>query len=38
MCGPGVRSFYLAHYDMDRSTPASRQAFAERVRTKIAGL
>ena len=24
MCGPGVRSFYLAHYDMDRSTPASR--------------
>ena len=38
MCGPGVRSFYLAHYDMDRSTPASRQAFAERVRTTIAGL
>jgi len=38
MCGPGVRSFYLAHYDMDRSTPASRQAFTERVRTKIAGL
>jgi NAD(P)H dehydrogenase (quinone) len=38
MCGPGVRSFYLAHYDMDRSTPASRQAFAERVRTKVAGL
>jgi NAD(P)H dehydrogenase (quinone) len=38
MCGPGVRSFYLAHYDMDRSTPASRQAFAERVRRKIAGL
>ena len=34
MCGPGVRSFYLAHYDMDRSTPASRQAFAERVRSK----
>ena len=23
MCGPRVRSFYLAHYDMDRSTPAS---------------
>ena len=38
MCGPGVRSFYLAHYDMDRSTPASRQAFAERVRRTIAGL
>jgi NAD(P)H dehydrogenase (quinone) len=38
MCGPGVRSFHLAHYDMDRSTPASRQAFTERVRRKIAGL
>jgi putative NADPH-quinone reductase len=32
MCGAGVRSFYLAHYDMDRSTAASRQAFLERVR------
>ena len=31
MCGPRVRSFYLAQYDMDRSTPASRQAFIERV-------
>lgn len=31
MCGRGTRSFYLAHYDMDRSTPASRQAFLERV-------
>jgi len=38
MCGPGVRSFHLAHYDMDRSTPASRQAFTERVRRKTAGL
>jgi NAD(P)H dehydrogenase (quinone) len=38
MCGFGVRSFYLAHYDMDRSTAASRQAFVERVRTKISGL
>ena len=33
MCGRGVRSFYLAHYDMDRSTPSSRQAFMVRVRT-----
>jgi putative NADPH-quinone reductase len=32
MCGPSVRSFYLAHYDMDRSTPKSRQAFIERAR------
>jgi len=31
MCGRGVRSFYLAHYDMDRSTAASRQRFIERV-------
>jgi putative NADPH-quinone reductase len=36
MCGPGVRSFYLAHYDMDRSTPASRAAFVERVRARVA--
>lgn len=36
MCGPSVRSFYLAHYDMDRSTPASRAAFVERVRARIA--
>jgi NAD(P)H dehydrogenase (quinone) len=32
MCGRGTRSFYLAHYQMDRSTPASRQAFLARVR------
>jgi putative NADPH-quinone reductase len=38
MCGRQVRSFYLAHYDMDRSTPASRKAFAERVRTRISEL
>lgn len=38
MCGPGVRSFYLAHYDMDRSTAESRQAFIERVRTAISGI
>jgi putative NADPH-quinone reductase len=36
MCGSGVRSFYLAHYDMDRSTPDSRTAFIERVRARIA--
>lgn len=38
MCGNGVRSFYLAHYAMDRSTPASRQAFIERVRRTVAAL
>jgi hypothetical protein len=35
MCGPQVRSFYLAHYDMDRSTPATREAFIERVRAVV---
>ena len=35
---PGVRSFYLAHYDMDRSTPASRDTFIEQVRTRVSGL
>jgi len=36
MCGSGVRSFYLAHYDMDRSSAASRAAFIERVRVRTA--
>jgi putative NADPH-quinone reductase len=38
MCGPRARSFYLAHYDMDRSTPASRQAFIEKVRNAMSAL
>jgi putative NADPH-quinone reductase len=38
MCGRGVQSFYLAHYDMDRSTEGSRQAFMERVRNAVARL
>jgi NAD(P)H dehydrogenase (quinone) len=38
MCGPAVRSFYLAHYDMDRSTAASRKAFEERVRARVSQL
>jgi putative NADPH-quinone reductase len=38
MCGAGVRSFYLAHYNMDRSTLASRQAFIGRVRSVVAKL
>ena len=38
MCGRGVRSFYLAHYDMDRSTEGSRSAFLEKVRSVIAKL
>lgn len=38
MCGPAVRSFYLAHYDMDRSTLASRQSFIARIRAQISRL
>lgn len=38
MCGAGVRSFYLAHYDMDRSTAATRQAFLDRVRRAVGTL
>ena len=30
-----VQSFYLAHYDMDRSIAASRKAFRERVRARL---
>jgi putative NADPH-quinone reductase len=36
MCGSGVRSFYLAHYDMDRSSAASRAKFLARVRARLA--
>lgn len=38
MCAKDVRSFYLAHYDMDHSTEASRRTFMERVRRRIAGI
>lgn len=38
MCGRRVRSFYLAHYGMDRSTARSRDAFLERVRKTISRL
>ena len=38
MCGQAVRSFYLAHYDMDRSTAASRTAFEARVRATVSKL
>jgi NAD(P)H dehydrogenase (quinone) len=34
MCGR-PRSFYLAHYDMDRSTDDSRKAFIDRVRAVV---
>ena len=38
MCAKDVRSFYLAHYDMDHSTEASRRTFMEKVRRRIAGI
>jgi NAD(P)H dehydrogenase (quinone) len=38
MCGAGTRSFYLAHYDMDRSTPASRARFLAQVQARVARL
>jgi putative NADPH-quinone reductase len=36
LCAPRSRSLYLAHYDMDRSTPASRAAYLAQVRAKLA--
>lgn len=35
LCGARTRSFYLAHYEMDRSTPASREAFRQRIRRRL---
>ena len=37
MCGR-PRTFYLAHYDMDRATPASRARFLVKVRARLARL
>jgi putative NADPH-quinone reductase len=36
LCAPTARTLYVAHYDMDRSTPESRAAFLEKVRKKLA--
>ncbi len=35
-CAPQAASFWLAHYDMDRATPASRAAFLDKVRRRVA--
>lgn len=35
LCAPTARTLYIAHYDMDRSTPASRAAFLKRVAAKL---
>jgi NAD(P)H dehydrogenase (quinone) len=36
LCAPRSRTLYVAHYDMDRSTPASRAAYLEKVKRKVA--
>ncbi|AOO79608.1 NAD(P)H-dependent oxidoreductase [Bosea vaviloviae] len=38
VCHPSARPLYLAHYDMNRATPETRQAFFERVRAIIGRL
>ena len=35
LCAPTARTLYLAHYDMDRSTPASRATYLEKVRRRL---
>lgn len=35
LCAPRTRTIYLAHYDMDRSTPASRAAYLDKVRARL---
>ena len=36
LCAKDVRTFYMAHYDMDHSTDQSRRAFLEKVRRRVA--
>jgi putative NADPH-quinone reductase len=35
VCGKPSRALYLAHYDMDRSTPESRAAYLDKVRRRL---
>ena len=35
MCAKGVATFWLAEYDMDHSTPASRAAYMEKVKARL---
>lgn len=35
LCAWRTRTFYLAHYEMDSSTPQSRAAFLEKVRKRV---
>lgn len=36
MCAKGVSSFWMAHYDMDHSTPKSREAYLDKVKARLA--
>jgi len=38
VCHPAARISYLAHYDMNRSTPQSRAAFLNRITAEIGGV
>jgi hypothetical protein len=38
LCAPRCRTFWLAHHEMDSSTPASRARFLERVERRMARL
>lgn len=38
VCHPTARPLYLAHYDMNRSTPASRAAFLDRIVRRLRSL
>ncbi|MBX3580725.1 MAG: NAD(P)H-dependent oxidoreductase [Rhizobiaceae bacterium] len=36
LCAPTARTLYVAHYNMDSSTPQSRAAFIDRVKKRLA--
>jgi len=38
LCAKDVRTFYMAHYDMDHSTDRSRHAFLNKVRRRVADI
>lgn len=36
LCAPTARTLYVAHYDMDRSTPETRAAFLGKIKRRLA--
>lgn len=36
LCAPAARTLYVAHYDMDRSTPETRLAFLGKIKRRLA--